>query len=176
ATHTRLPLPVTMGGIGVSLSIVLALVTLSSSDCDLSGLWRNELGSLMEIHDVNEAGEFSGEYLTAVTATSNCIQNSPLKGAQHHTKAETSPVFGFTVNWEFSNSTTVFVGQCFMDARGNETLKTTWLLREEVGSLGDDWGATRVGTNDFTRKQNRERGKILQSHSPQCDTPAPLSP
>ncbi|XP_025045737.2 avidin-like isoform X1 [Pelodiscus sinensis] len=173
-----------MGGIGVSLSIVLALVTLSSSDagsgdpqktkCDLSGLWRNELGSLMEIHDVNEAGEFSGEYLTAVTATSNCIQNSPLKGAQHHTKAETSPVFGFTVNWEFSNSTTVFVGQCFMDARGNETLKTTWLLREEVGSLGDDWGATRVGTNDFTRELKLVQ--IPQNHSPQCGTPAPLSP
>ncbi|XP_075773209.1 uncharacterized protein LOC142825268 [Pelodiscus sinensis] len=69
-----------------------------------AGLWRNELGSLMEIHDVNEAGEFSGEYLTAVTATSNCVRRSPLKGAQHHTKLRAQPTFGFTVNWEkFSN-------------------------------------------------------------------------
>uniref|UniRef100_A0A8C4YAN5 Avidin n=1 Tax=Gopherus evgoodei TaxID=1825980 RepID=A0A8C4YAN5_9SAUR len=112
--------------------------------CDLSGLWRNELGSLMEIDKVNDAGEFSGKYLTAVTATSNCIQSSPLKGAQHDTTQRSQPTFGFTVNWEkFSNSTTVFVGQCFVGDKGKETLRTMWLLREEVGSPGDGWRATR---------------------------------
>uniref|UniRef100_A0A8C0QKG9 Avidin n=1 Tax=Chelonoidis abingdonii TaxID=106734 RepID=A0A8C0QKG9_CHEAB len=142
--------------------------------CDLSGLWRNELDSLMEIDKVNDAGEFSGKYLTAVTATSNCIRSSPLKGAQHDTTQRSQPTFGFTVNWEkFSNSTTVFVGQCFISDKGKETLKTMWLLREEVGSPGDGWRATRVGTNVFTRKRNLEPGKILQQHSPPCDTPAP---
>ncbi|CAM4557649.1 unnamed protein product, partial [Caretta caretta] len=70
-------------------------------------------------------------------------------------------------------STTVFVGQCFVDDKGKETLKTMWLLREEVGSPGDGWRATRVGTNVFTRKRNVERGKILQQHSPPCDAPTP---
>nr|XP_023969881.1 avidin-like [Chrysemys picta bellii] len=136
-----------MGKIGFSLIFTLALVTLSTSSerkCDLSGLWRNELGSLMEINKVNDAGEFSGKYLTAVTATSNCIHSSPLKGAQHDRTQRSQPTFGFTVNWEkFSNSTTVFVGQCFVGDKGKETLKTMWLLREEVGSPGDGWRATR---------------------------------
>uniref|UniRef100_A0A8C3S7T9 AVID protein n=1 Tax=Chelydra serpentina TaxID=8475 RepID=A0A8C3S7T9_CHESE len=111
--------------------------------CHLSGLWRNELGSLMEIREVNDAGEFSGEYLTAVTATSNCIRRSPLKGAQHEMKHRGQPTFGFTVNWaKFSNSTTVFVGQCFVDDKRKETLKTMWLLRQEVGSPEDGWSAT----------------------------------
>ncbi|CAM2094784.1 avidin-like [Caretta caretta] len=166
-----------MGKIGFSLLLALALVTVGTSSerkCDLSGLWRNELRSLMEIHEVNDAGEFSGDYLTAVTATSNCIRRSPLKGAQHDAKQRGQPTFGFTVNWEkFSNSTTVFVGQCFVDDKGKETLKTMWLLREEVGSPGDGWRATRVGTNVFTRKRNVERGKILQQHSPPCDAPTP---
>nr|XP_025034080.1 uncharacterized protein LOC102461030 [Pelodiscus sinensis] len=42
-----------------------------------------------------------------------------------------------------ADSTTVFVGQCFADAHGKETLKTVWLLREEVGAPGASWRATR---------------------------------
>lgn len=41
------------------------------------------------------------------------------------------------------DSTTAFVGQCFVDHRGKETLETTWLLREEVPSRKDTWKATR---------------------------------
>lgn len=41
------------------------------------------------------------------------------------------------------DATTAFVGQCFVDAGGKETLSTTWLLREAVGSLEEDWKATR---------------------------------
>ncbi|XP_067399636.1 avidin-like isoform X2 [Emydura macquarii macquarii] len=139
-------------------------------------MWKNELHSLMEIHDVNDEGEFSGEYLTSVTATSNCIRRSPLKGAQHDVERRAQPTFGFTVNWEpFSNSTTIFVGQCFLDEKGKEILETVWLLREQVDSPGEDWKATRVGTNIFTRKRNAMRGKILQDHSPPCEAPAPTA-
>lgn len=41
------------------------------------------------------------------------------------------------------DATTAFVGQCFVDAGGKEILSTTWLLREAVGSLEEDWKATR---------------------------------
>lgn len=41
------------------------------------------------------------------------------------------------------DATTAFVGQCFVDAGGKETLTTMWLLREAVGSLEEDWKATR---------------------------------
>lgn len=39
--------------------------------------------------------------------------------------------------------TTAFAGQCFVDVAGKETLTTMWLLREAVGSLEEDWKATR---------------------------------
>ncbi|XP_064356355.1 avidin-like [Dromaius novaehollandiae] len=142
----------------VLLLLALALVTPSSSaerKCVLTGLWFNDLGSNMTINSVNEAGEFSGMYHTAVTATSRKIRISPLQGSQHRENNSNQPTFGFTVNWSYSGSTTVFVGQCFVDEDGREILKTMWLLREQVGSLGDDWKATRVGINVFVRRAPR---------------------
>ncbi|NXI05603.1 AVID protein, partial [Pachycephala philippinensis] len=111
--------------------------------CDLQGLWRNELGSNMTILATSTAGTFSGSYHTAVAATNKQILVSPLQGAQQHPSAKRHPTFGFTVQWQFSDSTTAFVGQCFVDHNGKETLETTWLLREEVPSHKDTWKATR---------------------------------
>ncbi|NWX92671.1 AVID protein, partial [Nothoprocta ornata] len=111
--------------------------------CVLTGFWINNLGSNMTIDSVSDKGEFSGLYHTAVTATSNEIKISPLQGSQHPKNEVNQPTFGFTVNWSFSDSTTVFTGQCFVDDNGKEILRTTWLLRQEVGSLKEDWKATR---------------------------------
>ncbi|XP_015746408.1 avidin-like [Python bivittatus] len=97
----------------------------------------------MVISSLNDAGQFTGSYLTAVSVTDNTIQRSPLHGVQHHVHQRAQPTFGFTVKWKFAESTTVFVGQCFLDADGKEQLKTTWLLRAEVGSMAEDWKATR---------------------------------
>ncbi|XP_069736123.1 avidin-like [Phaenicophaeus curvirostris] len=140
------------------LVLTLALVApgLFAGKCVLTGRWRNDLGSNMTIGALNRKGEFSGSYYTAVTATSNKIQLSPLHGSQHHTNQQSQPTFGFTVNWNFSDSVTVFTGQCFVDEDGKEILKTMWLLRSHVDSIKDDWKATRVGINIFTRMQSQE--------------------
>ncbi|NXA32445.1 AVID protein, partial [Eudromia elegans] len=111
--------------------------------CILTGTWVNELGSNMTINAVNGRGEFSGTYYTAVTATNNAIKRSPLQGSQHRKNQRNKATFGFTVNWSFSDSITVFTGQCFVDKNGNEVLKTMWLLRGDVDSIDDDWKATR---------------------------------
>ncbi|XP_057225559.1 avidin-like [Malurus melanocephalus] len=143
-----------MGTLGCCLLLALALLEprhAASRKCDLQGLWRNELGSNMTVLALNTAGTFSGSYHTAVAATNKQILVSPLQGVQQHPGAKRQPTFGFTVHWQFSDSTTAFVGQCFVDHRGKETLETTWLLREEVPSLKDTWKATRVGTSTFTR-------------------------
>ncbi|NXI67823.1 AVID protein, partial [Anseranas semipalmata] len=50
--------------------------------CVLTGTWINDLGSNMTIGAVNDKGEFTGSYHTAVTATTNEIKLSPLHGAQ----------------------------------------------------------------------------------------------
>ncbi|XP_065595792.1 avidin-like [Cyrtonyx montezumae] len=131
------------------LSLALLAPGLSAKKCSLTGNWTNDLGSNMTIGAVNDKGEFGGTYLTAVADTTSNITRSPLLGIQNNTVQQ--PTFGFTVQWTFIESTTVFTGQCFMDKKGKEVLKTMWLLRSNVGDTGDDWKATRVGNNVFTR-------------------------
>ncbi|NXP20555.1 AVID protein, partial [Scytalopus superciliaris] len=135
------------------LSLALGAHSLSAKKCSLTGQWINDLGSTMKITAVNKNGDFSGSYLTAVTATSNQIQESPLQGSLQRKNQKGQPTFGFTVNWTFSDSVTVFTGQCFVDKNGKEILKTMWLLRSRVDDIESDWKATRVGINVFTRIQ-----------------------
>uniref|UniRef100_A0A670JSL1 AVID protein n=2 Tax=Podarcis muralis TaxID=64176 RepID=A0A670JSL1_PODMU len=120
--------------------------------CNLQGMWVNDLGSRMFIGPLNAAGQFSGYYLAAVSAAPNAaIRESPLHGTQHPNPPRAQPTFGFSVNWSFYDSTTVFVGQCFLDENGDEFLEATWLLREEVATHADNWKATRVGQNVYVR-------------------------
>ncbi|XP_034297790.1 avidin-related protein 7-like isoform X4 [Pantherophis guttatus] len=102
----------------------------------------------MQISNVSNTGAFSGIYQTAVSDSINPIRPSPLQGVQGQ---GAQPVFGFTIKWNFAESISVFVGQCFLDADGKEQLNTTWLLRNMMESRKDDWKATRVGTNTFYR-------------------------
>ncbi|PKU38550.1 avidin-like [Limosa lapponica baueri] len=55
-----------------------------------------------------------------------------------------------------ADSITVFTGQCFVDEDGREVLKTMWLLRSRVDNVKDDWKATRVGINVFTRLNSQK--------------------
>uniref|UniRef100_A0A8C6ZEE7 Avidin n=1 Tax=Nothoprocta perdicaria TaxID=30464 RepID=A0A8C6ZEE7_NOTPE len=138
-----------MGSVALAPLLLLLVVPApraspASRKCDLSGLWRNEQESLMEISALRDDGSFQGEYLTRVSLSGGCIRASPLSGARQELGEAAWPTFGFTVRWEkFSNATAVFVGQCFVDTGGKEVLATTWLLREPVGSLQEDWRATR---------------------------------
>ncbi|NXA06433.1 AVID protein, partial [Sapayoa aenigma] len=124
------------------LSLALGAHGLSARKCNLVGRWVNDLGSNMTITGINGEGDFSGFYHTAVTATTNEIKLSPLKGALQRTNQKAQPTFGFTVNWSFSDSITVFTGQCFVDEDGKEVLKTMWLLRSHVDNIKNDWKAT----------------------------------
>ncbi|NWW78733.1 AVID protein, partial [Climacteris rufus] len=138
------------------LSLVLGAHSLSAKKCSLTGRWVNDLGSNMTITSMNAKGDFSGSYHTAVTATMNEIRVSPLQGSLQRTNQKGQPTFGFTVNWSFSDSITVFTGQCFLDEDGKEILKTMWLLRSHVDSIKSDWKATRVGINVFTRLESQK--------------------
>nr|XP_020656385.1 synaptopodin 2-like protein [Pogona vitticeps] len=120
--------------------------------CRLTGTWVNDLGSKMVISEVDNGGQFKGSYLTAVSSVENAvIRESPLHGIQHHPSRRAQPTFGLTVHWDFSESVTVFAGQCFVNEKGEETLETMWLLRSEEKTHADDWKATRVGRNVFLR-------------------------
>ncbi|NXY23623.1 AVID protein, partial [Atrichornis clamosus] len=125
------------------LSLALGAHGLSAKKCSLIGSWSNDLGSNMTISTIEKNGNFTGYYLTAVSDTTNKIQVSPLLGSQHLTNQLNQPTFGFTVHWNFTDSITVFTGQCFVSDDGKEVLKTMWLLRLHVDKFGDDWKATR---------------------------------
>ncbi|NWV57586.1 AVID protein, partial [Daphoenositta chrysoptera] len=134
------------------LFLALGAHGVSVKKCSLTGRWVNDLGSNMTIGTVNADGSFVGSYHTAVTATSNEIKVSPLQGSmQKSPNQKGQPTLGFSVNWSFSDSITVFTGQCFVDDDGKEVLKTMWLLRSRVENIKNDWKATRIGNNVFTR-------------------------
>ncbi|XP_071436934.1 avidin-like [Pithys albifrons albifrons] len=133
------------------LCLALGAHILSAEKCNLTGRWKNDLGSNMTISAVNEKGNFTGLYTTSVEDTPHKVPPSPLLGFQNITKEIHQPTFGFTVKWIDINSISVFTGQCFVDKNGTEVLKTMWLLRSDAGNIKNDWKATRVGTNEFTR-------------------------
>ncbi|NXN18693.1 AVID protein, partial [Indicator maculatus] len=111
--------------------------------CVLTGNWTNDLHSNMTIGAVNEEGSFNGKYHTSVSDSPDKIQLSPLQGSEQHRGSSGQPVFGFTVNWTFADTVSVFTGQCFVVENGKEVLKTMWLLRSHVDNITDDWKATR---------------------------------
>ncbi|NXJ86789.1 AVID protein, partial [Trogon melanurus] len=100
--------------------------------CVLTGDWINDLGSNMTIGEVDEKGVFSGFYNTSVKDTPNPIRISPPLGYKNLINKNGQPTFGFTINWNFRDFITVFVGQCFVDDTGEEFLRTKWLLRLHV--------------------------------------------
>ncbi|NXT24312.1 AVID protein, partial [Syrrhaptes paradoxus] len=124
------------------VSLALVAPSFSSRKCVLTGKWTNDLGSNMTIGDADEKGDFSGTYTTKVTVNKNETRTSPMLGSQHLTNEKSQPTFGFTVHWNFTDSVTVFTGQCFVDKSGKEVLKTMWLLRSRVDNINDDWKAT----------------------------------
>ncbi|NWI80231.1 AVID protein, partial [Dryoscopus gambensis] len=123
------------------LFLALGAHSLSTEKCNLTGNWTNDLGSNMTISKVSKMGDFTGIYFTAVSASPKKIEKSPLQGFQHlHPLSQ--PTFGFTVNWTFSDTITVFTGQCFVDDKEKEILKTMWLLRLHADKLGNNWKST----------------------------------
>ncbi|NWX67265.1 AVR7 protein, partial [Promerops cafer] len=50
--------------------------------CNLTGFWKNDLGSNMTIYEVKEKGDFNGTYHTAVSTHPVVIKNSTLLGSQ----------------------------------------------------------------------------------------------
>ena len=69
-------------------------------------------------------------------------------GQRDHGTGTALPCVGLTTPLPSSapfptESTSVFVGQCFVDRSGKEVLKTKWLQRLAVDDISDDWIATR---------------------------------
>ncbi|XP_015507911.1 avidin-like [Parus major] len=147
-----------MGRSAFALVLVLALavcVAPVERKCLLSGSWRCDTGCRMVVYTLDKDGRFSGFYLPRPPAGDSQLLTSPLEGSQQDIGLVPQPIFFFTVNWRLRDSeaarTTVFLGQCYVDTKGEETLHALWLLREAADSPAEDWKATRIGTSIFTR-------------------------
>ncbi|NXR17207.1 AVID protein, partial [Cinclus mexicanus] len=113
--------------------------------CLLSGSWQSDTSSRMVVFTLDKDNRFSGSFLPGSAAGNSELLTSPLQGSQQDTGLAPQPTFSFTVNWRLRETarTTVFLGQCYVDTNGEETLHALWLLREASDSPAEDWKATR---------------------------------
>ncbi|XP_043918549.1 avidin-like [Protopterus annectens] len=142
---------------GVQLiAAFICFCSCSLEKCHLSGKWENQHKSILTITNVKEStGTLMGNYVTIVSVKGNGTTANPesaLYGVQDRGE---QPTFAFTVDWSFAESKTAWVGQCFVDNKGRETLETVWVLRSKVDKQSDNWKATRVGMDTFKRVRNR---------------------
>jgi hypothetical protein len=132
-----------------------------------SGLWYNELGSQMEL---NVSGNnVWGWYYSAVGVAAFTY---PLSGQINTNPYPFSQVLGWAVAWtnayQNAHSVTAWSGQ-YQTIDGQEEIIAFWLLTNEVPEA-QDWDATQVGKNVFTRTMpteeeiQRNRKKLAKPH------------
>lgn len=119
----------------------------------ISGTWYNELGSVMTIN-ANSDGTLSGTYCSTVGEAQATYQ---LIGSYDLSPSSGGQSAGWTVTWlnQYGNShsTTSWTGQYQTDPKtGDEEIYTFWMLVTEK-SPSQDWAATNVGQDTFTRNQ-----------------------
>ena len=118
----------------------------------VSGKWKNALGSVMELME-NENGQITGMYTTAVTSKESSLKEEPaeLVGYINRNQTKQTTTIAFCMAWKIKGSCSAFSGQIFQDDDGTDVLKTTWLLHSPADSPCNNWEATRVGEDTFTR-------------------------
>jgi hypothetical protein len=121
------------------------------TNMSIAGTWYNELGSVMTL-SITSNGSLSGTYCSAV---GDAHANYPLVGLYDVAPTSGGQAVGWTVAWlnQYGNShsATSWTGQYQTDPKTNqEELYTFWLLVSEK-SPTQDWSATNVGQDTFTR-------------------------
>ncbi|MFC6092996.1 avidin/streptavidin family protein [Saccharothrix lopnurensis] len=170
--------------LAVALAVLLSAISISASAAEapqghtrqaerqlssITGTWFNQLGSKLVV-TAEPDGDLAGTYESAVgNAESTYVLNGRYDTAPLTTGAGTT--LGWTVTWRNAyrnaHSTTTWSGQYFAGAQ--ERIVTHWLLTSST-LPADEWGATRVGKDTFTRTaptaQQVEQAKALGVGSP----------
>ncbi|KAI2644145.1 Avidin-related protein 4/5 [Labeo rohita] len=129
---------------------------------DVSGKWKNDLGSVMELKE-DGTGKISGTYTTAAEFF---MSNEPGEAAdlvgyiKNHTDKEIgipTTTITFCMAWKIEGSCSAFTGQIFPGENNEQpVIKTTWLLHSPVDGLQHNWASTRVGENTFYKIQTHQ--------------------
>ncbi|KAG5284229.1 hypothetical protein AALO_G00024360 [Alosa alosa] len=118
-----------------------------ASYCNVTGVWRNDLGSLLQLHAVGSV--MKGVYVTAVESSIGAAGFHGQAGLTGFVSEGAQPTVTFSVLWE-KGSCTSWVGQCFTLPNGERVLKTHWMLRSVANSPKENWMSTRFGEDHFT--------------------------
>lgn len=120
----------------------------------LSGTWYNELNSELNLsveETSNNGSVITGTYQSQVGAAGGIYT---LSGITDEGTGDPTPNIGFTVSWVNpangnSNSVTAWSGQLQV-IDGEEVITAFWLLTQETNPA-NNWSATRIGQDVFTR-------------------------
>jgi hypothetical protein len=108
----------------------------------VGGTWRSELGSELELHNVD--GFLTGRFTSAV-GTVRVAQ--PLIGLCTPSTGVGSVALGFVVRWADTMSLTSWTGR--YESEGDD-LNLTWVL-EATAAAATRWRSTHVGQDRFHR-------------------------
>ncbi|XP_044155402.1 avidin-like [Bufo gargarizans] len=118
---------------------------LQGARCNLTGVWVNTLGSLLNI---------TAEGFRLKGSLQSSVQLAPHSAGDHITGEllgligqGDEPTFTMSINWKVG-SVTAWVGQCFQMSNC-PVLQTMWLLRSKA-TVEDNWKATRIGEDVFS--------------------------
>lgn len=111
---------------------------------DITGAWRNDLGSYLYVYMQDSNGNFIGEYNSAV---GNVSGNFTAFGSINSEAAQFATVF-FGVNWHPQ----VEACTAWSGVVDGDFITATWLLSTSVNATGDLWSSTRVGQDVFVRE------------------------
>jgi len=146
--------------------------TIDPSACVVEGLWYNELGSELILHQEQD-GNLTGEFRTAVEVECGDAGST-------HSKVRgtvTGRLITFHTLWSSGSAITTWTGQChrscdlgFVNYKQTERiiLHTTWTMTTLSESCDDSWQQHRFGQNIFSRKPIRKAGprKSNDIHTP----------
>ncbi|KAJ1130105.1 hypothetical protein NDU88_008461 [Pleurodeles waltl] len=124
--------------------VQLILCTSEARKCNVTGSWRNSLGSLLQISEDGLA--LQGCFHTAVELHKGAAGKSKVGKVTGIRNTGEDPTVAFSACWK-EGAVTTWAGQCFCKS-DPPVLKTMWLLRSPM-SEEDHWKSTRVGEDVF---------------------------
>lgn len=141
----------------------------------LSGIWYNELNSVMELRlnqISNNGSVITGTYQSKVGDAGGIYS---LVGISDEGTGDPTPNIGFSVSWVNptygnSNSVTSWSGQLQVIG-GEEVITTFWLLTRETDPV-NNWKSTIIGQDVFRRRPPTEAQVVARMSQGSLPHPA----
>ena len=118
---------------------------------ELKGVWVNEIGSTLQILQVEADGSFKGVYKTLVGKTEEGKEFGVVGFYTENSECHKSLLVSFIVNWGETKSLTTWNGYFKLDG-SEKCISTTWLHTKSTKELRF-WDGLNTGSNIFVPKK-----------------------